>query len=356
MSTPQEAKQDWENADDAHVITDVMVMSPETRAEVDIQISTAKRYPRSIRHFKQQALEMATFDEETAEGCFYSLPRGGKPIEGPSARLAEIVLSAWGNVRADAKVIGQDEKEITAEAMTWDLEKNVAIRVQVKRRITDKYGKRYKDDMITVTGNAACSIALRNSVFKVIPMVYTKSIYQAARQVAIGDVQTLAAKRAAMVQHFQKMGVTDKQIFAVVGKENIEEVGLDELAALKGLATAIKDGDVSVDEAFNPGNGHAEDLKNKTQANAEALKQKLSKPEPEVEHTEVQIMEPHTEPAGEPEAEAGDELTDLRNHVIGSLESLDKKDQKNVMAGRKLVKDMDRDELLSLEKAIEEFE
>jgi hypothetical protein len=45
----------------------------------------------------------------------------------------------------------------------------------------------------------------------------------------------------------------------------------------------------------------------------------------------------------------------VRNHVRGSLESLDKKDQKNVMAGRKLVKDMDRDELKSLEKAIEEF-
>jgi hypothetical protein len=78
--------------------------------------------------------------------------------------------------------------------------------------------------------------------------------------------------------------------------------------------------------------------------------------DPDVLHTDAQIMEPHTEPAGEPEAEAGDELTDLRNHVRGSLESLDKKDQKNLMAGRKLVKDMDRDELKSLEKAIEEFE
>jgi hypothetical protein len=256
-------------------------LSAETRAEVDIQISTAKRYPRDIKRFKLQAMEMATFDEETAEGCFYSLPRGGKPIEGPSARLAEIIVSAWGNVRADAKVVGVDDKEITAEAMTWDLEKNVAIRVQVKRRITDKYGKKYKDDMITVTGNAACSIALRNSVFKVIPMVYTKAVYQAARKVAIGDIQTLAAKRALMVEHFKKMGVTEPQIFGAVGKENIEQIGLDELAVLKGLATAIKDGDVSVDDAFSTGNGHSEDLKNKTQAAADALKQKLGKTEPD---------------------------------------------------------------------------
>jgi hypothetical protein len=279
MSTPQQQQNnEWENPEEVEVIGGPIALSQEVRAEVDTQITTAKRYPRSIRTFKQQAMEMATFDEETAEGCFYSLPRGGKPIEGPSARLAEIVLSAWGNVRADAKVVAVGDKDLTAEAMTWDLEKNVAIRVQVKRRITDKFGKRFSDDMIVVTGNAACSIALRNSVFKVIPMVYTKAIYHEARRVAIGDVQTLASKRALMVQHFQKMGVTDKQIFAVVGKENIEEIGLDELATLKGMATAIKDGDVSVDEAFAVnGNGSAEDLKNKTQANADALKQKLNK-------------------------------------------------------------------------------
>lgn len=233
-----------------------LAISPAVRAEIDIQIATAKHYPRSIKAFKQQALDMATFDEETASGCFYSMPRGGKPIEGPSARLAEIVLSAWGNVRADARVVGHDDKEITAEAMTWDLEKNVAIRVQVKRRITGRDGKTFNADMITVTGNAACSIALRNSVFKVIPMVYTKSIYQQARMVAIGDISTLEAKRAEAVAYFGKMGIVPERVLAVIGKVSIEDVGLDDVATLKGLATAIKDGDTSIDEAFPPVNGN----------------------------------------------------------------------------------------------------
>lgn len=277
-------------------------MSAATAAEVDVQITTAKRYPRSIKAFKDQALQMATFDEETASGCFYSLPRGGKPIEGPSARLAEIVLSAWGNVRADARVIGVDDKEITAEAMTWDLEKNVAVRVQVKRRITNKSGQRFNDDMITVTGNAACSIALRNSVFKVIPMVYTKSVYQEARRVAIGDVQTLAAKRGEMVAYFGKMGVTPDRVFAAIGKANIEEIGLDELATLKGVATAIKDGDVTVDDAFPPV------LPSDSAAGVNGLKERLDKnktaeaPQPAEPITEApQAVE---EPAAiEPEAD-----------------------------------------------------
>jgi hypothetical protein len=109
-------------------------------------------------------------------------------------------------------------------------------------------------------------------------------------------------------------------------------------------------------------NGHAEDLKNKTQANADALKEKLGKKgetvpadPPTIDEQILTKAETDVEATGTAEAEATDDLIDLRNHVTGSLESLDKKDQKNLMAGRKLVKDMDRDELKSLEKAIEEF-
>lgn len=250
------------DSESVEIVESGPVLSPSTRGEIDVQIVTAKRYPRSIRSFKDQAMAMATLDEETAAGCFYSLPRGGKPIEGPSVRLAEIVLSAWGNVRADARVIDAGPKEITAEAMCWDLEKNVAVRVQVRRRITDKRGNRYNDDMIVVTGNAACSIALRNAVFKVIPMAYSKAIYQQARLVAVGDARTLSARRGALIDYFGKMGVRPEQIFAAVGRAGVEDITLDDLATLHGFATAIKEGDSTVDEMFGPkpqapaANGH----------------------------------------------------------------------------------------------------
>ena len=128
--------------------------------DVDIQIATARQYPRNITAFKRQAMDMATLDDETAASCFYCLPRGGKKIMGPSARLAEIVASAWGNMRAQSKVVEVNDKEVVAEGACWDLEKNVLISVQVRRRITDSKGIRFNDDMIVVTGNAASSIAL----------------------------------------------------------------------------------------------------------------------------------------------------------------------------------------------------
>jgi hypothetical protein len=248
MSSPATGMETENPNDKIEIVESALPMG----GEVDVQISTAKRYPRSIQAFKQQALAMATFDEQTAAGCFYSLPRGGKPIEGPSARLAEIVLNAWGNIRCDAKVVGIEGGMVVAEAMTWDLEKNVAVRVQVRRRITDKNGNRFSDDMVVVTGNAATAIALRNSVFKVVPNVFTQSIYQAARQAAIGNIKTIAAARADMVEYFGKMGITPDRIYAAIGKAGIEEIGLDELATLKGVATALKDNEFPVDEAFPP--------------------------------------------------------------------------------------------------------
>jgi hypothetical protein len=214
------------------------------------------------------------------------------------------VVSSWGNIRADAKVIDVGIKEITAEGMCWDLERNVAVRVQVKRRITDKNGRRYNDDMIVVTGNAACSIALRNAVFKVVPMAYTKAVYDAARQVAIGDAKTLASKRAEMVAYFGKMGVTPERVFAAVTKKNIEDIGLDDLVLLKGLATAIKEGDTTVDEAFPapvvegvaPANAGAQNLAEKLKKKPEAE----AKPEPKIGDANAEPTDAQLYPNGKP--------------------------------------------------------
>lgn len=219
-------------------------------SEIDCQIATAKRYPRSIRRFLQEAREMVTLSEDIASECIYSLPRGGKSIEGPSARFAEIVASAWGNCRAGARVVGEDERFVTSQGVFIDLQRNVAITYEVKRRITDKYGNKYQDDMIGVTSNAACSIGLRNAILKGVPKAFWRELYDEARRTAIGDVKTLGSRRAAMLQHFGKMGVVPEQIFRLLEIEGEQDITLDQLATLKGMATALKDGDSTVEQMF----------------------------------------------------------------------------------------------------------
>lgn len=220
------------------------------KSEIDMQVSTAHKYPRSIKRFRDESLQMVTLNERIAESCIYALPRDGKTIEGPSARFAEVVASAWGNCRAGARVVSDQGEFVTAQGVFHDLERNVAITYEVQRRITDKNGKRYKPDMIGVTANAACSVALRNAILKGVPKAFWDDMYQAARQTVMGDFKTLANRRVDALKAFVALGVTDKQVFAKLEVSGIEDITLEHLVVLRGLLTAIKEGETTPEQAF----------------------------------------------------------------------------------------------------------
>lgn len=229
------------------------------RTEIDQQIATAKRYPRSITRAKAKMREMATTDEETAQGCIYSLKRRDSDgrdtyIEGPSVRLAEIAINAWGNIRAGARVIGEEGGMIVAQGVCHDLEANTFTSIEVRRRITKRDGRRYSDDMIGVTANAACAIALRNAVFKIVPKVYIQPAFEAARAVIAGDQKTIGERRVKLVDYFAKMRVSVEQLMEFLDKvgSGIDDITGDDLVRLHGVASAIRDGDTTIDEAFPP--------------------------------------------------------------------------------------------------------
>lgn len=221
-----------------------------TKAEIDIQITTAKAYPRSNKMFLDKALSMATLNEDIAASCAYALPRGGKALEGPSVRLAEIVCASYGNIRAGARVIANDGKTITAQGICHDLESNYCATVEVKRKITDKYGKTYNEDMQVVTGNAACAIAYRNAVFKVVPSALVNDVYEKAKEVAKGTAETLVKRRDKAVKYFKDLLVTEKQICEVLEVKKIEDIDLDKLATLSGMRTLIKNGESTIKDLF----------------------------------------------------------------------------------------------------------
>lgn len=235
--------------------TELSLVQMVSKAELDQQITTALAHPRSVKKFREKCLELATLTAQIADECIYALPRkeGGqtKMIEGPSARLAEIVAHSWGNNRAGARVVDEGREFITAQGVFHDLETNSCITFEVRRRITGKYG-RYNADMIGVTGNAACSIALRNAVFKGVPKAFWNDIYEEARKVCMGDVKTLANRRSEALAHFAKLGASNEKVFATLGVKGIEDVSLEHLAVLTGIKSAIKEGELTIDAAFAP--------------------------------------------------------------------------------------------------------
>lgn len=261
--------------------TDIQVLEPEkvevlqlsgteslaalNRSEIDVQIATAKQYPRNLSQVLNNIETLATLDKETAAACFYMLRRQGKLIEGPSVRMAEIIASSWGNIRVQARIIGNDGKMITAQGVCHDLESNYAVSTEVKRRITGKDGRTFSDDMQVVTGNAACAIAMRNALFKVVPMALVNKVIAKAKKVSLGEATSLEESRKKMIDYFGKIGVDQQHLFDYLSVEKVDEINTDMVVELRGLATAINEGTTTVQETFFPkpaaGDANKEDVK-----------------------------------------------------------------------------------------------
>lgn len=237
-------------------------LSVVVRSEIDMQITTAKSYPRSITKFMEDLLSMATLSPEIAEDCGYALKRNSlntetgqwetKIIDGPGIRLAEMAALSYENLRAGSRIISNDGKTITAQGVCHDLERNVCITIEIQRSILNKHGKSFTQDMQVVTGNAAASIALRNAIFKVIPKTIINHIYNETKRVALGTVETLVARRSAAIKVFKEEGVKESDIYRVLEVKGLDDIDIEKLRILRGMWSAFKNENVPMSEIFPP--------------------------------------------------------------------------------------------------------
>lgn len=228
-----------------------------TRGEIDIQIATAKKFPRSMAQFKRDALEMVSMDEETAASCIYRRPVGKDPetgqqkyAEGLSVRMAEIVAACYGNVRYGAFLVEQTERSVKARGFCHDVQKNVAATSEAVESTVKKNGQPFDERMRIVVAKAALSKAKRDALFTVVPRALCRSIEEEAKRVAIGDAKTLSSRRDAALKWCASIGVLPPRVCAALGVKGVDDIGLDQLETLTGLKTSIKDGDVTVEDAF----------------------------------------------------------------------------------------------------------
>lgn len=246
-------------SEEVQIISNVETLQAMTRQEIDVQIATAKQYPRDLARVSENISAMAMFDKETMEACLYSLERTDsktgekKIIEGPTVRLAEICVSQWGNLRTGKRIIGNDGKRITAQGICFDLETNVSMTTEMQRRITTSKGFTYSDDMQVMTGNAAASIAFRNAVFTVIPKVVVNKVLKEIKCKMLEDAKSNPeAKRQEVLNWFQSKGVTPAEVCTYLGIKDTREISAEHIVKLRGVATAIGEGVTTVDETFRP--------------------------------------------------------------------------------------------------------
>jgi len=237
--------------DEAHLVkAEVGALEAITRSEVSVQLDAAHKYPRSATKSIRDARALCTASADIAAACLYELPRDGKSIVGPSVRLAEILAVCWGNLHLGARVIDDAGDNAVAQAVAWDLEKNVRITIEASRGLLNKYGKRYSDDMVRVTGMAAISVAYRNAVFRIVPRAYVNYLYEEAKAVAVGDAKTFGERRDGWLSTLGKMGITSERALARLGLAAVSDMTGDHLVTLIGLHNAVRQGDTTLDEAF----------------------------------------------------------------------------------------------------------
>jgi hypothetical protein len=227
---------------------------------IDVQVTTARRYPRDVAAARRKAIEMATIDLDTAASCIWQRPVGrdksGKEIvaEGPSIRAAEIIASSWGNLRCASKIDEIGDTYVVASAMAWDLETNNAIRVECREACVYRDGRPYDDRLKLVAAKAAAKKALRDAIFAVVPQSIKHAVMTACHQ-AIGqagagkaDPKRVARARAWLAQ----VGVSDERALAALGIKSWDEATEAHVGRLAAIAQAIADEETTPDIAFPP--------------------------------------------------------------------------------------------------------
>jgi len=229
------------------------------RASIDMQIATAHQFPRSVTSFNMRAITMATMDEETAASCLYCRPVGkdrdtGQQqfANGMSVRMAEIVAACYGNLRVAARIVEIDPRGryVVAQGVAHDLETNYLSTSQVIESTVTRSGKPYDERMRLVIAKAALAKARRDAVFQVVPKAMAKPVEKAVRKLLAGDSKPLVERRNIVGQWIHSLAIDPKRVWNALGVGGLDDLTEEHLAILTGLRTSIKDGDVTIDEAF----------------------------------------------------------------------------------------------------------
>lgn len=228
-------------------------------AELANQIATAKKYPRDEDAALRQLEKLATRSDAVAEQCMYTLKRTQKNkdtgrdeivfITGPSIHFMQLLAYCWGNMRAGARIVSEEEKTVTAQGLAYDLQRNNGLLVEIKRGITTSKGYRYGQDMINVTSNAACSIAERNAIEDCIPRVLWWDVYERIKAKAVGAAQ-IPERIQQAVKFFVSKGAKQDDILAALGVKALDELDRTHLEIFIGLRQALKEGQIDAAKIF----------------------------------------------------------------------------------------------------------
>ena len=228
-------------------------------AEAQGKLVIAKKFPRNEIAAYAKAMEACQRPTMAAK-AFYSFPRGGQTVEGPTIRFAEELARCWGNIDYGIKELSQDDGKSEMQAYAWDLETN-AQSVQNftnphQREKTDKRTRTTVMENLTsqrdiYENNANMATRrLRSRILAILPAWFVEdAIAECKKTLAGKNASPLIDRVKNMVVQFAKMGVTQEQIEKRL-KKKIETMNADDFVEFIGIYNAIKQGESKIADWF----------------------------------------------------------------------------------------------------------
>lgn len=232
-------------------------------AEVQAAVAVAQRFPRNEGLAMEKTME-ACGQMSMAESAFFSFPRGGQSVNGPSIALAVELARCWGNVDYGIMELARDDEAGHTEmlAFAWDLQTNTKSRqtfIVPHSRDTKSGAKKLTDQRDIYENNANNGARrLRECIFRVLPKYLRSAAESRCRQtLEKGEGEAPLPQRIARsISAFTEIGVSLERLELRQG--NSKNWTPVDLANLHILFTSIRRGETTIEEAF-PREGAAVD-------------------------------------------------------------------------------------------------
>lgn len=241
-------------------------------AEAQGQLILAKRFPRDTNAAYAELMEACKMPA-FAGVAFYSVPRGGGKVNGPSIRLAEEIARCYMNFEYGHRELSRGDGKSEIEVYAWDKEKNNrSIRqITVQHTMDTKDGPRKLRDQKDIDDKIAnvASKQVRGRILALVPKWMVESAIEECRKtLAGGNDEPISVRIRKMTQAFAKFGVTADHLERHLGHK-LDDILADELVDLMGIFNSLREG-VPASDFF--GASEAQESAAATSSTAEAIK------------------------------------------------------------------------------------
>ena len=223
-------------------------------AEAQGKLVITKRFPRDEVQSYAKAMEACQRPTMAAK-AFYSFPRGGQTVEGPTIRFAEELARCWGNIDYGIKELSQDDGKSEMQAYAWDLETNA----QSVQNFTNPHKREQGKKMVTLTSqrdiyenNANMATRrLRSRILAILPAWFVEDAIAECKKTLAGQNDTPLIDRVKkMVVQFAKLGVTQEMIEKRL-KRKVDTMTSDDFVEYVGIYNAVKGGESKIADWFD---------------------------------------------------------------------------------------------------------